>query len=118
MEMIKAEMIGALERSAPPKQCGGSHRPSGRTERTPASTVLRVRSEDSREARVRPRCTCGACPACQDEARWERIFQAKFADPDYYIRRLPSPGCCLALLSSVNGRPRGRVRVPAGGALR
>jgi len=34
--------------------------------------------------RVRPRCGCGMCTACQDEARWERIFQAKFADPHYY----------------------------------
>jgi hypothetical protein len=34
------------------------------------------------------RCRCGTCAACQDNARWERIFQAKFADPDYYARRV------------------------------
>jgi hypothetical protein len=34
------------------------------------------------------RCRCGNCLACQDNARWERIFQEKFADPDYYKRRL------------------------------
>ena len=27
---------------------------------------------------------CGKCAACLDDARWERIFQAKFADPFYY----------------------------------
>jgi hypothetical protein len=31
-------------------------------------------------------CRCKQCPACQDEARWERIFQEKFADPSYYGR--------------------------------
>lgn len=33
------------------------------------------------------RCICGACHACQDNARWERIFNEKFASPDYYISR-------------------------------
>lgn len=30
------------------------------------------------------RCTCGSCRICRDNARWERIFQEKFADPHYY----------------------------------
>jgi hypothetical protein len=38
--------------------------------------------------RVRPRCRCGSCPGCLADARWERIFQEKFADPDYYRRGL------------------------------
>jgi hypothetical protein len=33
------------------------------------------------------RCHCGACPRCQEEARWERIFNERFADPDYYKAR-------------------------------
>jgi hypothetical protein len=33
------------------------------------------------------RCTCGTCAACIDNARWEAIFNAKFADPDYYKPR-------------------------------
>jgi hypothetical protein len=37
-------------------------------------------------AMVPRRCTCGGCFECIDNARWERIFQAKFADPDYYNR--------------------------------
>ena len=32
------------------------------------------------------RCTCGRCPQCLDNARWERIFAEKFADPEYYTR--------------------------------
>ena len=34
------------------------------------------------------RCTCKKCSACLDEARWERIFQEKFADPMYYSKRM------------------------------
>jgi hypothetical protein len=37
--------------------------------------------------RRHPRCRCGHCRQCQDDARWERIFVEKFADPEYYTRR-------------------------------
>jgi hypothetical protein len=30
------------------------------------------------------RCSCGTCRACKENARWERIFAEKFADPAYY----------------------------------
>jgi hypothetical protein len=29
-------------------------------------------------------CRCGLCGDCIENARWERVFQAKFADPNYY----------------------------------
>jgi hypothetical protein len=45
------------------------------------------------------RCRCGSCPTCQDGARWERIFQEKFADPDYYTRRVQRHGSSLSWLS-------------------
>jgi hypothetical protein len=32
----------------------------------------------------RVRCVCGHCRQCQDDARWNRIFAEKFADPTYY----------------------------------
>ena len=35
----------------------------------------------------RRRCQCGRCHACLDNARWERIFLEKFADPTYYQPR-------------------------------
>jgi hypothetical protein len=35
----------------------------------------------------RKRCECGSCTVCLDNARWEAIFNAKFADPDYYKSR-------------------------------
>jgi hypothetical protein len=34
------------------------------------------------------RCRCGQCPQCLDNARWDRIYAEKFADPDYYARRV------------------------------
>jgi hypothetical protein len=35
----------------------------------------------------RKRCQCGGCTTCLDNARWEAIFNAKFADPNYYKSR-------------------------------
>ncbi len=34
--------------------------------------------------RPRRRCQCGQCKSCLENARWERIFNEKFADPNYY----------------------------------
>ena len=54
------------------------------------------RSQTRRSRQVKPaeplperrrRCVCGTCPVCLDNARWEAIFNAKFADPDYYKAR-------------------------------
>jgi len=36
----------------------------------------------------RMRCKCGQCAQCLDNARWERIFAEKFADPNYYTRSI------------------------------
>ena len=33
------------------------------------------------------RCACGACKFCMENARWEQIFDKKFADPEYYSDR-------------------------------
>ena len=33
-----------------------------------------------------PNCRCQHCPTCIENARWERIFLEKFADPTYYTR--------------------------------
>jgi hypothetical protein len=35
----------------------------------------------------RKRCSSANCPQCLDNKRWELIFNAKFADPDYYKDR-------------------------------
>ena len=61
----------------------------------------RARSRRSTSAAIQPsgggrrrNCHCGHCRECQDNARWERIFAEKFADPTYYgrlVTRAESP---------------------------
>jgi hypothetical protein len=41
---------------------------------------------EGRRLRKPQRCQCGQCPSCEENARWEKIFNEKFADPDYYSR--------------------------------
>jgi hypothetical protein len=50
--------------------------------------------EKSKAAEPRPakmvrrsRCACGECAQCKDNQRWESIYNAKFADPNYYSNR-------------------------------
>jgi hypothetical protein len=38
----------------------------------------------AKSRRASGRCRCGQCRNCQENARWERIFQEKFANSDYY----------------------------------
>jgi hypothetical protein len=47
------------------------------------------------------RCRCGICPRCKEEARWDRIFNERFADPEYYKARPAHFGSSLGWL----GRP-------------
>ena len=35
------------------------------------------------------RCHCGVCRPCLEDARWDKIFKEKFADPSYYTDRAP-----------------------------
>jgi len=41
-------------------------------------------------------CRCGKCQSCLDNARWERIFNEKFADPTYYGPLTVRHNSCLA----------------------
>ena len=43
-------------------------------------------------------CRCGHCRQCLDNARWERVFEEKFKDPDYYTRPVVSIGSSLTSL--------------------
>jgi hypothetical protein len=53
-----------------------------------------IRLPDS-HAEHRKRCACGTCNTCLDNARWDAIFNAKFADPDYYKARPIRSGSSL-----------------------
>jgi hypothetical protein len=53
----------------------------------------------SRSARVYKSLGCSrgcTCRRCSDNARWERIFQEKFADPDYYSNPITRNGSSLS----------------------
>jgi hypothetical protein len=71
MELSSPEAIRAL------MQVHGSLTRPGR--RRGAQGVARRASKAPRIG-----CHCGQCRQCLDNARWERIFAEKFADPNYY----------------------------------
>ena len=48
--------------------------------------------------RAAGRCACRQCKVCQDNARWDRVFNEKFVDPDYYLPRHITQGSSLASL--------------------
>jgi hypothetical protein len=50
------------------------------------------------------RCRCGACPRCLEEARWDRIFNERFADPNYYKDRPTHFGSSLGWLTRATGQ--------------
>ena len=45
------------------------------------------------------RCSCGRCAMCLDNAKWERVFNEKFADPNYYKAASTRGGSSLSWLS-------------------
>jgi hypothetical protein len=49
-------------------------------------TIASVKGPAVGISRVQGRqyCQCGKCKWCLDNARWERVFEEKFADPAYY----------------------------------
>jgi hypothetical protein len=55
--------------------------------RSPAQPRQAVAAPKIPRRAIAKRCQCGQCAACRDNARWERIFQEKFADPNYYSLR-------------------------------
>lgn len=50
----------------------------------PARTDALPQARLTKSRRSSGRCQCGQCRNCQENARWERIFQEKFANSDYY----------------------------------
>jgi hypothetical protein len=81
MELADQSQIAALLASSAIEVQRNQPRMSRKTSRAPAGREPRAHNARQR------RCRCGTCAACRDNARWERIFQSKFADPDYYVRR-------------------------------
>lgn len=74
MELSSADLVRAF--IAGPRESG-----------RPQSQLARRRAGPRPSSRYRKVCVCGICNQCLDNARWERIFAEKFADPDYYAPR-------------------------------
>ena len=74
MELSSSESIRALKAAF------------GDTTEVQQSRGARYAARPARRQRMR--CSCGHCRQCQDDARWNRIFAEKFADPAYYTRRV------------------------------
>lgn len=84
-EFSIADQLPALTPSLP----AASPVPAPRT--LPRDAALTSRQRNPVEAkhgpsdtRRRPHCQCGNCKWCVDNARWDRVFNEKFADPNYY----------------------------------
>jgi hypothetical protein len=66
--------------------------------RGPRRRRMELAPRFSTAATQQRRCKCGVCPACLDNARWDRIFNEKFADPNYYRKPEPRQGSSLSWL--------------------
>ena len=45
-----------------------------------------TQNRDKKRTNPQASCRCQRCAACIDNARWDRIFKEKFADPSYYSK--------------------------------
>jgi hypothetical protein len=80
MELSSAEALDNLL-----ALCNGAGPQRRRTAAPPKQTPpVQAQWREPRSAAPQQRCSCGACPKCREDERWERIFQEKFADPHYY----------------------------------
>jgi hypothetical protein len=59
------------------------YEPARRRMRRPAEPPAAPRVKQERSGC----CHCGYCASCLEEERWERIFNEKFACPEYYLAR-------------------------------
>ena len=83
MELATDRILEELRGSLNPR----SHRRGlGSEPLPPAATGARQDAmlANHKTPRDQRRCQCGKCRNCVENARWERVFNQKFADPDYY----------------------------------
>ena len=80
MELADPRLLNQLTEGFKAKQTGRRRAPRPRMTTRQASnkTVYGGPGGKSR------RCVCGTCAGCEENARWERVFAEKFADPNYY----------------------------------
>jgi len=80
MELSSPELIAQLLATHSAPEPRRASRPQ-----SPASEKIQAAAK--RPVRPGGRCRCGHCRTCSENARWDRIFNEKFADPYYYEPR-------------------------------
>ena len=80
MELSSPELIAQL------LAAHNTPEPARRANRSQVPASEKLQAGPKRTVRA-ARCRCGHCRSCIDNARWERIFNEKFADPYYYAPR-------------------------------
>jgi hypothetical protein len=65
-------------------ECDDAPPPRKAAAAAPARLEQVPQARPAKSRRASGRCQCGLCRTCQENARWERIFQEKFANSDYY----------------------------------
>jgi hypothetical protein len=91
-QQVLAEILGTLP--GPPVKPTSRRRLRMRPSPPVCVPAPPVRTARQRQAR----CSCGTCERCLEDARWERIFNEKFADPSYYRRTAIRHNSALANL--------------------
>ncbi len=66
------------------QECDAHPEPRKAIAPPPARMEPVAQANPAKSRRASGRCQCGQCRNCQENARWERIFQEKFANSDYY----------------------------------
>jgi hypothetical protein len=94
MELTDSKILDALFAQKPKRRV--RLRRAGQAEPTSPSRPIISRTP----------CKCGTCARCLDNAKWDRIFNEKFADPDYYSPQPLQQGSSLGWLNG-KGRSRG-----------
>jgi hypothetical protein len=79
LELSDSQIINAL--------LTGSVQPGRLTTRTAKMVPARTVTATLSKLPQRQRCACKQCHQCVENQRWEAIYNAKFADPDYYKAR-------------------------------
>jgi len=84
--LLKGVNAGPADSSQSVAARGGAGARAQDATATPArrGVMTAAGAESVSRVKRRQRCRCGGCRWCQDNARWNRIFNEQFADPAYY----------------------------------
>jgi hypothetical protein len=72
------------------------HRGAGMAPRNSGPSIRAEAKDGPAHRQRRKNCDCGQCKWCTDNARWNRIFNEKFADPAYYTQNAVRHNSSLA----------------------